>query len=207
MMTSAPLARRTATGLVLAALLAGAAGCTSPNPDLFTLVATPGTEIQVPPRRISMRTVNVARYLERPEIVRGSEDVQLNVRANAWWGEPLSPMIGRVLVDNLGRRVPAISIFPENSGITVSTDATLEVNIQRMDADSSGQVQLRAQVVLIPQLPNGQAAGTQGAARAPSYRTVRLQTRPDGPDIRAEVAAMSRALGLLADDIAQLLRN
>jgi uncharacterized lipoprotein YmbA len=183
--------------LLMMALLLGASGCASANPELYTLASIPGPEVDVPQRRIVMRAVNVARYLERPEIVRWSEDYQLNVRANAWWGEPLSPMIGRVLIDELSQRAQRATIFPENSGISASADATLEITIQRMDADRAGTVQLRAQVVLIP----------TGTGRAPRFKTVRLQTVPTGGDIRAEVAAISTALGLLADEIAQLLRR
>jgi hypothetical protein len=45
------------------------------------------------------------------------------------------------------------------------------------------------------------------ARRTPSTRSVRFTAQPPSPDVRGEIAAMSAALGQLADTIAGMLRG
>ena len=40
-----------------------------------------------------LRQIGLARYLERSQIVRSSENYRLDVMANDWWGEPLGAML------------------------------------------------------------------------------------------------------------------
>jgi uncharacterized lipoprotein YmbA len=144
-----------------------------------------------------LREIGLARYLERSQIVRSSEGYQLEVEANNWWGEPLGAMIGRVLAEELAQRLPGTSVFGENGAIAGDADATVEVNIQRMDADRAGTVILAAQIAVAFSKPR----------RTPSTRSVRFTAQPPSPDLRGEVAAMSTALGQLADTVAGMLRG
>jgi uncharacterized lipoprotein YmbA len=86
--------------------LTGLAGCSSSNPELYTLNAVPGVALPGGPRWVVLREISLARYLERDQIVRSSEGNRLDVRANDWWGEPLGGMLSRVLVENLSQRLP-----------------------------------------------------------------------------------------------------
>ena len=70
------------------------ASCTSPNPSLFTLEMLPGPAYRSRQRVIELRGIGLARYLERSQIVRSSENFRLEVLSNDWWGEPLDAMIG-----------------------------------------------------------------------------------------------------------------
>ena len=190
-----PMRRRTLiSSFATAALLAA---CASPNPVLYTLAPVPGTVQSGGPKVVALREIALARYLERSQIVRSSENYQLDVQANDWWGEPLAAMIGRILQQELSQRLPGTSVFGESGAIAAEADATVEINIQRMDADRSGSVILAAQI----------AVTFTKARRKPNTRAVRLSAPPATPDLRGHVAAMSMVLGQLADTVAAMLRS
>jgi hypothetical protein len=178
-------------------VMAALASCASPNPVLYTLAPVPGTVQAGGPKVVVLREIGLARYLERSQIVRSSEGYQLEVEANNWWGEPLGAMIGRVLAEELAQRLPGTSVFGEGGAIAGEADATVEINIQRLDADRAGTVILAAQVAVTFSNPR----------RTPSTRSVRFTAQPPSPDLRGEVAAMSTALGQLADTVAGMLRG
>src|SRR3954464_10798615 len=66
------------------------AGCRSTNPNLYSLVVPPGPTLPGGPRVVALRDVSLAGYLDRLQIVRSSENYQLTISENDWWGEPLS---------------------------------------------------------------------------------------------------------------------
>ncbi len=82
-------------------LVAALGACSSPEPQLYTIGIVPGTRRTGGPKVIQLRQIGLARYLERAPIVRSSESYRLDVRANDWWGEPLAPMLSRVLIEEL----------------------------------------------------------------------------------------------------------
>jgi hypothetical protein len=182
------ITRRAWLGGVLAAL---PAACSSPNPNLYTLAVLPGTVRSGAPHNIELRSIALAHYLERSQIVQSSENYRLNVLANDWWGEPLDAMLNRVLVQQLSQRLPGSAIFAENGAISVTADATVEINLQRLDENAMGSVVLLAQVAV-----TGKRTAT---------RDVRFEVRPDAPGTGPMVAAMSVATGQLADVLAGML--
>lgn len=181
-----PIRRR---WLLLAAL---PAACASPNPFLYTLAVVPGPVVAGAPRVVEVRSVAIARYLERSQIVRSSEDYRLDVIGNDWWGEPLDAMLTRVLVQNLTQRMPGSTVFGENGAVSATPDATLGVNVQRLDEGRDGAVVL-----------SGQISVTGG--RHEATRTLRLTAMPAAAGTPALVAAMSNVVGQLADAAALLL--
>jgi uncharacterized lipoprotein YmbA len=173
------------------ALLGGVASCASPNPNLYTLEPPPGPVRRGGPRVIELRSVGLARYLERLQIVRSSENFRLEVLSNDWWGEPLDAMIGRVLTRALSQRLPGSTVYSENGAISADPDVTLQLNIQRLDQDASGAVRLVAQFAVV--------------RTTNDTRGVTLEVPTHGPTTPDLVAAMSEAVGQLADRIAAAL--
>jgi uncharacterized lipoprotein YmbA len=173
------------------------ASCASPTPVLYSLAPVSGAPRPGAPKVVALREVSLARYLERSQIVRSSEDYQLQIEANNWWGEPLGAMITRVLSEELSQRLPGTSVFAENGAISVDPDATVETNILRLDADRNGTVVLAAQIAVTSKRKHGTS----------STRGVRLAAQPQTSDLRGEVGAMSVALGQLADIISEMLRS
>src|SRR5271166_2751803 len=108
--------RRRDVGAWIGMLAAGGpallvAACTSPNPMLYTIAPIQGTPQTGAPKVVRLRTIGLARYLERPQIVRSSEDYRLDVMANEWWGEPLGAMLGRILATELTQRLPGSTVY------------------------------------------------------------------------------------------------
>jgi uncharacterized protein len=182
-------ARRAA--LLLAAALAA---CSSPSPVLYTIAPVQGRVQTVAPKVIALQQIATARYLERSEIVRSSENYRLDVMSNDWWGEPLAAMLSRILIEELGQRLPQSTVIGETGAVSVSPDATIALNVQRLDEDASGSLVLQAQ-----------ASVNFKGRTAPLLRNFRFVVTPSAPGIQGEVSAISSAVGQLADGLASML--
>jgi uncharacterized protein len=170
------------------------AACSSPAPVLYTIAPVQGPVQPAGPKIIGLQTVGTARYLQRSEIVRSSENYRLDVMSNDWWGEPLSAMLGRVLIEELGQRLPQSTVISESGAVSASPDATIELNMQRLDEDASGNVVLQAQ-----------ASVDFKGQRGPVLRNFRFTVSPSAPGVQGEVSAISTAVGQLADGLASML--
>ena len=167
------------------------ASCASSNPALYTLEIPAGELRRSGPRVVELRSVGLARYLERSQIVLSSENYRVDVLPNDWWAEPLDAMIGRVLARALTQRMPGSTVFVENGAISAEPDATVQINVQRLDQDASRAVRLIAQFSVV--------------RRAADTRAVTITVPTNGQATADLVAAMSAALGQLADRIATAL--
>ena len=190
---------------VLAGSLFLLAGCTSPTPKLYTVAAvTSGTAqatgtVTTSTKKqtvVVLQQIGLARYLDRQQIVRSSENYQLDVAQNDWWGEPLPAMLNRVLVEELGQRLPGSVVLSENGAVTATPDVAIELNISRLDLDATGNLLLNAQANVI--------AKSEDKAALHAFH---FSVRPPTTDIRGEVAAISTALGQLADQLAPLVQG
>jgi uncharacterized lipoprotein YmbA len=178
-----------AFGMVLAA-----AACSSPNPDLYTIAPIPGSELNGGPRVVALRGVGIAKYLQRSQIVRSSEDYRVDLKTNDWWGEPLDAMMARVLVEDLSQRLPGSTIYTAAGAVTGSPEAAIEIEIQRLDLDKSGNLILVAQ-----------ASVSVKNATSSNTRRIHLSQTPPSPGVGGQVAATSTAVAQLADRIAEML--
>jgi hypothetical protein len=187
------LARRhcSVAALVLGLVLAA---CSSPDPVLYNVAAAPGAVRIGGPKIVLLHQVGLARYLERSQIVRSSENYRLAVMENDWWGEPLGAMLGRVLAEELGQRLPQTTVLLETGAVSARPDATIELNVERLDENAAGDLVLQAQ-----------AAVRYTDQKQPSLRSFRFTVRPKGPGVPDEVAAISTAVGELADGVAPML--
>ena len=180
--------------LVAAGWVAALAACSSPNPVLYTIAPVSGTVQNSGPKVVAVQQISIARYLERSEIVRSSENYRLDVMSNDWWGEPLGAMLSRILIEELSQRLPRSTVFGESGAVTASPDATIELNVQRLDEDASGNLVLQAQANVDFKRRSG-----------PALRNFRFVVTPPAADIQGEVTAISIALGQLADGLASML--
>ena len=180
--------------VAILAVLAIPAACSSPNPRLYVIAPIPGPTRTGAPKAIELRQIGLARYLERSEIVRSSENYRLTVMSNDWWGEPLGAMLARVLTAELRQRLPESTVYSDTGAFTLPRDATVAVDISRLDLDAQGRLVLRAET-----------ATTLPRQKAPIARAYHFTVVPPVPGIGGEVAAISTAVGQLADGIALTL--
>ena len=180
--------------LAVLALAAVLTACSSPSPVLYTIAPVPGRVQAGGPKVIALQQISTARFLERSEIVRSSENYRLDVMSNDWWGEPLGAMLSRVLVEELGQRLPQSTVFAESGAVSASPDATIELNLQRLDEDAAGDLVLQAQASVSFKGRPGQA-----------LRNFRFVVTPPAPGVQGEVTAISMAVGQLADGISSML--
>jgi uncharacterized lipoprotein YmbA len=175
-------------------LAAALAACSSPSPVLYTIAPVQGKVLSGTPKVVALQQISIARYLERSQIVASSENYRLDVMENDWWGEPLGAMLSRVLVEELGQRLPQSTVIGESGAVTAIPDATIELNMQRLDEDASGNLILQAQASV--------ASKRRGA---PVLRSFRFTVPPSAPGVPGEVTAISTAVGQLADGLASML--
>jgi hypothetical protein len=185
------LGRIGALGLAIAL----AACSSSPEPVLYTIAPVPGALQTGAPKSVLLQQIGLARYLERSQIVRSSENYRLDVMANEWWGEPLGAMLSRVLIEALGQRLPQSVVFGELGAVSTSPDATVALSVQRLDEDAAGAVVLQAQA----------SVSLRDHAAAPALRNFRFTAAPTAPGTPGEVAAISVVVGQLADGLAAML--
>jgi uncharacterized lipoprotein YmbA len=183
------VARLASLSLILALI-----ACSSPNPNLYTIAPVAAATQTGAPKVIALRQIGLARYLERSQIVRSSENYRLDVMSNDWWGEPLGAMLARVLTEELSQRFPASTIYAETGAVSVSPDATIELNVSRLDQSAAGTLVLQAQVAM-----------TVKGRSAPMTRGFRFEVPPPDAGVAGEVAAISIAVGQLADGLATML--
>jgi hypothetical protein len=176
------------------ALLAGLAlaGCASPEPELYRLVAVPGAPRPGAPVSIELRRVGVPAYLDRSQIMRALAESRLQA-LGARWAEPFGDMVTRVLAEDLMQRLPGSTVLTETGAVRGEAGLILEAEVQRFEAGPGPQVVLLGQFALRP---------PGGATRA--ARVQRIEVPLAGEGIPALVAAMSAALGQLADTVARL---
>jgi uncharacterized lipoprotein YmbA len=182
--------RRLLAGFGVAALVGACAE--SPPPRMFTLASRPSAApaSEAIAMRILVKPVEVAKYLDRTQIVRYSDPYELKIADLERWGEGMRDMTTRILIENLSLRLPRCQIVSSSSPVSLHADATLEIDLSRLDADSSGEIVLDARWAV------------QRDGRPLVVQLARIRVRPMSNSITDLVAAMSDALGQLSDQIA-----
>ena len=176
--------------LVGCGLLLLAACSTTPPPRLFTLAPRPATPSRSFAAAIAVRRVQLPKYLDRLQIVSYRDPYELQYSEFFIWGENLSDMTTRVLAENLSERLPHSQVYLSAGSFADATaDMTLQISIDKFDPDPSGVVVLSAQW----------AAHRQGFPD--QIRSEQVRVTPGSRDPTGQVAAMSDALGQLADRI------
>jgi hypothetical protein len=177
--------------MVLLAL--SVAGCSSPDPKIFTLDPVAGPMLTVPSLTVEVRRPGLAGYLDRSSIVVQNTGYRLVTDSATRWAEPLGDMIGRVLAQDLAQRMQGSSVFAEGGAISAVADVRVEFDVQRYDRAGDGIVRLE-----------GELAIDQGSGhRRVSARPIALQAPASGADAASLAAAMSGLLGMVADQVAR----
>jgi len=182
--------------LGIAVLAAGCLGGGSAPTRFYVLAPVDGPAVAGErPLAVGVGPVNLASYLDRPQIVTRPASDKIDLGEFDQWGEPLRDGITRVLAEDLARQLPKakISTFPWR-GLEVVRYQVL-VDVTRFDGPAGGDTALEARWRVLDAL-----SGKELAAK-----TTRLSEAAGGSGYTLTVSAMSRALGALSRDVAQTI--
>lgn len=199
-MPRAPGNRRPRSRVALLAGLLVLAGCgTSPASRLFVLSAAPPDRPAsawpgAAPVTIGLGAVHVPAMLDRPEIVHRAGPNRVEVAEFDRWAEPTRGMIRRVLQAGLAARLPEPVAVVDAAENARTVGRTVTVDIASFDDEPGGAVTLKADWVIW----RGDSDERVRAGRL-------VQTEPAAGGTEAMVVAMSRALAVLAGQIAAAL--
>jgi uncharacterized lipoprotein YmbA len=120
------------------------AGCGhSPDTKFFTLAAVrPDNGPQVTASApVTVRSVHVAAFLDRPELVRRERPERLKVETFQQWGAPLCDMARRVLTEDLAARLPPGTVLPPGAHTPPGT-REITVDVSQFEPGPEGETLL-----------------------------------------------------------------
>jgi uncharacterized lipoprotein YmbA len=170
-------------------------GSRNDPPRLYVLTSTPpagATPAMPSGLSLGVGPVALPGYLDRRGLVTRVEANRVEAARNDLWAEPIGGAFKSVLEEDLRLRLPDTVLrgFPWPQGAT--PDVAVAIDVTRFEATSTGTVELKARWTL----------------RLPHKRTVLVERDSSivlpvaGTESEAMVAALSEALGRLADEIA-----
>lgn len=186
--------------LVIAAALVAGAGCgTTPPPNFFQLQESANTQLGGLDRGIAigLGPINVASYLDRPQIVTWETEHQLKLSEFNRWSEPLKDSILRVIVVNLSNMLDTTRVYriPRRGG-TVPLEFRVEIDIPRFDGRLGGDALLVARWSLY---------GRNDKALLTKVSIIKEPTGGEGYD--KLIDAQDRALHTLSREIADAIKS
>lgn len=144
---------------------------------------------------VAVGPVDLPDYVDRPQIVVRTGPHTLEQAVFDQWGGDLNDMVPRLLADDLGQRLPGAHMVDFPAAGDVPYDYRVPVNISQFDVSSSGEAVVAA---------HWQVRGKPGSPEVLVRESVaRAQVKGSTYDDRVD--ALSRALGLVADDIAKVI--
>jgi hypothetical protein len=189
----------TALTILAAALLLGLAACGSSPPSRFyTLASLPKGEIpaatEMAERRgiVAVGPVEIADYLDRPQIVRRGGPTTITLLELDRWAGSLQSDIARVLVDNLAVLLAERGYVVMPWAATARADGRIQVSLTRFEGTGEQTVVLDARWTLYGK--------EKGEVLAAGKEVIVEPVRSGGADETVE--AMSRMLAELSRRLA-----
>lgn len=146
--------------------------------------------------RLAVGPVNVASYLDRPQIVtREGDGVRLSLAEFDRWAEPLSESLPRVLAENVSRSLGGDRVLVFPGARAEDADMHVAVDVMRLDGAPGGVVVLDAWWVLLDR------------SATPLRRGRFVERKAAGGDYASLVAAQGELAKSLADVIAGAARE
>jgi uncharacterized lipoprotein YmbA len=185
--------------LIAVALLA-VAGCgTTPPSTFYQLEETASTQLSGLERGIAVGVgpVNLATYLDRPQIVIRGVGHQLELSEFNRWVEPLTDSISRVIIVNLSNMLESTRVYKiPRRNKTIPLEFRIEIDIARFDGMLGGDALLVGRWTLY---------GRQDKALVTKVSIIREFSGGEGFD--SLIAAQNRALQNLSREIVASIRK
>lgn len=145
---------------------------------------------------IGVGPVALAEYIDRPNLVVAESDHQLGIAENHRWAGDLSASVTRVTATNLGRRLKTGNVrsYPWRGDEGISRQVTIDVRQLHSGADGYAVIEAGWRVYALPE------------RKLIASRTFVDRESLEADGYPALVAAQSKLLSRLADDIAAAIR-
>ena len=183
---------------MIAAALFAVIGCaTTPPPNFYQLEETASTQLSGLERGIAVGVgpVNVAPYLDRPQVVIRGMGHKLELSEFNRWVEPLTDSIPRVIIVSLSNLLETTRVYrvPRRNE-TIPLEFRTEIDIARFDGTLGGDALLVARWTLY---------GRQETALLTKVSIIREPA--GGNDFDNLIAAQNRALKRFSREIADAI--
>ncbi len=189
--------RRLAAVIMLSGLGTLAAGCGSSPPSRFyTLSGTATTPAASSSLSVAVGPVTIPAAVDRPQMVVSTSANQVELDEFNRWASPLGNNISRVVAVNLVALLgtPNVTLFPQM--LAADADFRVAIEVQRFDS-TPGEAAVLDAVWTVRRAKD---------AKADTGRTTVRETVQE-KSIEALVAAHSRAMARLSQDIAAAVRG
>ena len=185
-----------AAAVALSSLLAGCLGPRVDSSRYFTLAATgPEVAAGAPVASVGIGPLTLPPYLSRPEVATRIGPDQLAYATNDRWAAPLEDLAVQALSEGLCARLPARDVVRWPWPLGSPPDVAASVEILRFEGDATGGATIEARWVVT-------------ARGRPPVRGQTTRHEPGAPgDVPGSVAALGRALGAVAADLAAAART
>lgn len=185
---------RPKTAMLLGGLLAlGACGASEPTRFYLLGPEQAASAVALAGPVVFVDQATVAPYLDRAQIVSRVAPDQVAFSDVRTWAEPVTSMITRYLVDELGNRFGPDRVLETPARRDLTPDFRLAIDVQRFDGDQAGQMVLDARWTLL--------AGADDRFVATGRERI-VEPAADPASWDARVAALGRALSLLGHRLA-----
>jgi uncharacterized lipoprotein YmbA len=184
--------------LALLALL-GLAGCgTTEKARFYTLSLVTASEHKAPlDISVNVNMVNLAQYLNRPQIVTRTSTNEISIGEFDRWAEPLNEAIPRLVAENLSHLLgsPRVATIPWQR--SVAPDYVVFFEVIRFDGSVGGDVSLQYMYSVMDVKGKTVFTVERSMAAEPTA----------GPGYEAVVSAGSRAVAAMSREIAEAIRK
>jgi len=185
---------------IIAAVLLVGVGCTTTPPPTFYQLDEPANTMLSGLMRgvaIGVGPINMAAYLDRPQIVTRATDHKLNLSEFNRWAEPLKESVTRVIAVNLSNLLETTRIYRiTRRNKAIPLDFRVELDIVRFDGKLGGDTVLVARWSLY---------GSDENALLTKVSIIREPSGGEGYD--KLIAAQNRALQALSREIADAVKS
>jgi len=186
--------------LLLPVLMIVLAGCTTPVTQYYVLSTAPvkhAIEETTAAPAVTIRQVEIPRYLDRPRMVSRDDENHLRISEYHQWGGRLRDNLANTLSDNLAERLGSVTVTTAPFPGSMNADISLLVDFRQFERLADGYMHLRVRWLL----------QRSGKIFQSHYEQMQSDTAIAEGDYAGMAAAMSQLLGRLADNMTTLILN
>ncbi len=191
--------------LMIAAALLIVVGCAAtPPPDFYQLNEPAVTQLTGLERGIAVGVgpINLAPYLDRPQIVIRGVGHKLELSEFNRWAEPLNDSVSRVIIVNLSNMLESTRIFKiPRRNKTIPLEFRIEIDIARFDGTLGGNAMLVARWTLYGREEAALLTKVSLISESSSAAGVDSSGSTDEVSFESLIAAQNRCLQKLSQEI------